>query len=48
MHYGLAHLYVPETHVALTPTIVLDLCDKQLFIQSCYFMHQNATCDKQV
>jgi hypothetical protein len=28
----------PETYVALTPSAVLDWCDKQSFLQSCYFL----------
>jgi hypothetical protein len=35
----------PESHAALTPTAVLDLCDKQSFTQSHYFLCQNATCE---
>jgi len=38
-------LTCPEPHVALTPITVLDLCDKQLFIQLCYFLCPNSMWD---
>jgi hypothetical protein len=37
-------LTFPETYDALTPATVLEVCDKQLIAQSCYFLRQNTTC----
>jgi len=36
---------ISQAHVVLTLATVLDLCDKQSFIQLCCFLYQCAMCE---
>jgi len=39
-------LVSPESHVALNPATGIDMNDKLLFIQLCYFLCWNSVCEK--